>query len=221
MIMNAENRNIKSLEEKEREKELYRKHRKSKRKEVEKELLRANSYKILERLKVYSYRPSLSFTVNQPTRRRILQTIMFDVEPVYCMTSKNELMFFDENLQLMYTIEFNDLLNGEFFIPYEMICYWKDFKNKYEQYVGESYKDTLKRIHRFKFVKDKVIAYTDESKYLKYKSISNKSSLLSKKAITGRARYKNKQVIKSMMKLNDIEDFDGVFYDKDDYEFVY
>lgn len=219
--MNAENRNIKSLEEKEREKELYRKHRKSKRKEVEKELLRANSYKILGRLKVYSYRPSLSFTVNQPTRRRILQTIMFDVEPVHCMTSKNELMFFDENLQLMYTIEFNDLLNGEFFMPYEMICYWKDFKNKYEQYVGESYKDTLKRIHRFKFVKDKVIAYTDESKYLKYKSISNKSSLLSKKAITGRARYKNKQVIKSMMKLNDIEDFDGVFYDKDDYEFVY
>lgn len=219
--MNADDRNIKSFEEKEREKELYRKHRKSKREEVEKELLRAKGYKILERLKVYSYRPSLSFTVNQPTRRRILQTIMFDVEPVYCMTSKNELMFFDENLQLMYTIEFVDLLNGEFFMPYEMMCYWKDYKNKYEQYVGESYKDTLKRIHRFKFVKDKVIAYTDESKYLKYKSISNKSSLLNKKAITGKARYKNKRAIREMMELNDIEDFDGVFYDKDDYEFVY
>lgn len=219
--MNADDRNIKSFEEKEREKELYRKHRKSKRKEVKKELLRANGYKILERLKVYSYRPSLSFTVNQPTRRHILQTIMYDVEPVYCMTRKDNLMFFDENLQLMYVIEFDDLLNGEFFMPYEMMCYWKDYKNKYEQYVGESYKDTLKRIHRFKLVKDKVVAYTDEAKYLKYKSISNKSNLFGKKEITGKARYKNKQVIKSMMKLNDIEDFDGVFYDKDDYEWVY
>lgn len=219
--MNIEEYNAELLESKRREKELYRKHRKSKRKEVEKELLRENSYKILERLKIYSYRPSLSFTANNYTRRRIFQTILYDIEPMYCMTRKYELMFFDENLQLMYVIEFNAMLNGEFFVPYKMICYWDHYKNKYEQYVGESYKDTLKRLHRFKLVKDKVIAYTNESKYLKYKSISNKSNLLSKKAITGKARHKNKQAIREMMKLNDIEDFDGVFYDKDDYEFIY
>lgn len=219
--MNIEEYNAELLESKRREKELYRKHRKSKRKEVEKKLLRGNSYKILERLKIYSYRPTISYVVNEPTRRRILQTILYDIEPVYCMTSKCNLMFFDKSLQLMYVIEFVAMLNGEFFMPYEMICYWKHYKSKYEQYVGESYKTTLKRIHDFKLVKDEVVAYTDEAKYLRYKSISNRSNLLSKKAITGKARYKNKQIIRQIMRLRDIEDFDGVFYDKDDYEFIY
>lgn len=219
--MEYEETNSEQLENRLKEKELYRKHRKSKRKETEKELLRANGYKILERLKIYSYKPTISYMVNKPTRRRILQTILYDIEPVYCMTSKYNLMFFDENLQLMYVIEFTAMLNGEFFMPYEMICYWEHHKKKYEDYVGEHYKTTLKRIHDFKFVKDEVVAYIDEAKYLKYRSISNKSNLLSKKAITGKARYKNKRAIREMMKLNDIEDFDGVFYEKDDYEFIY
>lgn len=219
--MDFECANNEQLENRLKEKELYRKHRKSKRKETEKELLRANGYKILERLKIYSYKPTISYMVNKPTRRRILQTILYDIEPVYCMTSKYNLMFFDENLQLMYVIEFTAMLNGEFFMPYEMICYWEHYKNKYEQYVGESYKTTLKRIHKFKFVKDEVVAYTDESRYLKYRSIFNDSNLLKKKIVVSGARQKNKQAIRSMMKMNDIEDFDGVFYNKEFYEFLY
>lgn len=219
--MDFECANSEQLENRLKEKELYRKHRKSKRKETEKELLRANGYKILERLKIYSYKPTISYMVNKPTRRRILQTILYDIEPVYCMTSKYNLMFFDENLQLMYVIEFTAMLNGEFFMPYEMICYWDHYKNKYEQYVGESYKTTLKRIHSFRFVKDKVVAYTDESKYLRYRSIFNNSNLLSKKIVVSGARQKNKQAIRSIMKMNDVEDFDGVFYNKSFCEFVY
>lgn len=52
--MNCEHASNEQLENRLKEKELYRKHRKSKRKETEKELLRANGYKILERLKIYS-----------------------------------------------------------------------------------------------------------------------------------------------------------------------
>lgn len=49
------------------------------------------------------------------------------------------------------------MLNGEFFIPYEMICYWKYYKNKYRQYVqGESYKDTLKESTTLNLLKMKL-----------------------------------------------------------------
>ncbi len=65
------------------------------------------------------------------------------------------------------------------------------------------------------------MAYTDESKYLKYRSIFNDSNLLKKKIVVSGARQKNKQAIRSMMKMNDIEDFDGVFYNKEFYEFLY
>lgn len=219
--MNFECANNEQLENRLKEKELYRKHRKSKRKETEKELLRANGYKILERLKIYSYRPHVSFYVNSLTRHYLLQTLVYGFEPTYCMTTGNKLKFYDNSFTLMYDIEFVNPLNKKPFMPYEMICYWEQYKQAYEDYVGEPYKETLRRIYDFKFVKDKVVAYTDESKYLKYRSIFNDSNLLKKKIVVSGARQKNKQAIRSMMKLNDIEDFDGVFYNKSFCEFVY
>lgn len=219
--MNFECANSEQLESRLKEKELYRKHRKSKRKETEKELLRANGYKILERLKIYSYRPHVPFYINSLTRHYLFQTLVYGVEPTYCMTTGNKLKFYDDSFTLMYVIEFVDPLNGKSFMPYEMICYWEQHKQEYEYYVGESYKKTLKRIYDFEFVKDEVVAYTDKSKYLKYRSILNNSNLLKKKIVVSGARQKNKQAIRSMMKMNDIEDFDGVFYNKEFYEFLY
>lgn len=219
--MEYEETNNEQLSRHLKEKELYRKHRKSKRKETEKELLRANGYKILERLKIYSYRPHVPFYVNSLTRHYLFQTLIYGFEPTYCMTTGNKLKFYDDSFTLMYVIEFEAMLNGELFMPYEMIYCWEQHKQEYEDYVGESYKKTLRRIYDFKFVKDEVVAYTDESKYLKYRSILNDSNLLKKKVIVSGARQKNKQAIRSMMKMDDIEDFDGVFYNKKFYEFLY
>lgn len=219
--MEYEETNNEQLSRHLKEKELYRKHRKSKRKEVEKELLRANGYKILERLKIYSYRPYVPFYINSLTRHYLFQTLICGIEPTYCMTTGNKLKFYDYNFTLMYVIEFVEPLNEKSFMPYEMFCFWEHYKQKYEDYVGEPYKKTLKRIYDFEFVKDKVVAYTDESKYLKYRSIFNDSNILKKKIVVSGARQKNKQAIRSMMKLNDVEDFDGVFYNKEFCEFVY